>query len=89
LVKNFRTGDFSIAGNGKLVASALGEISALIESGFMVTLELDELPSTMDGCLLALDAITTEDPQATAIDPSLLIPIVLKLIELWIARRGG
>ena len=90
LVKNFRSGDYSIAGNGKLVASALGEVSALIESGFMVTLELGELPSTMDGCLLALEGLTVEDhPQATALDPSLWVPIVLKLIELWLARRGS
>lgn len=87
LVKNFRAGDFGFAKNGEAAASALGEISALIESGFMVTLDIDELPSTMDGCLMALDALTTEDPTAS-FDPSLLIPIVYRLIELWIARRG-
>lgn len=89
LVKNLRAGDFNIAGNGQLAASALGEISALIESGFMVTLQSDEVPSTMDGCLLALDVLTVEDSQAVALSPSIWIPIVMKLLALWLARQGN
>jgi hypothetical protein len=89
LVKNFRAGDFSFVKNGREAASALGEASALIESGFMVTLQSDELPSTMDGCLLALDVLTVEDSQAVALSPSIWIPIVMKLLALWLARQGN
>lgn len=88
LVKNLRAGDFNIAGNGQLAASAMGEISALIESGFMVTLQSDEIPSTMDGCLLALDVLTVED-SPVALSPSIWIPIVMKLLALWLARQGN
>jgi len=90
LVKNLRSGDFDRGDNLLLVGAISGEIGALLKTGFVISLgSEDELPSTVSGCIHALDAITTEDPQATAIDPSLLIPIVLKLIELWLARRGG
>jgi len=89
LVKNLRSGDFDRGDNLLLVGAISGEIGALLKTGFVISLGAeDELPSTIDGCLLALDTLTTEDPTA-AFDPSLLIPIVLKLIELWLARRGG
>lgn len=89
LVKNLRSGDFDRGDNLLLVGAISGEIGALLKSGFVISLGEEELPSTITGCIHALDAITTEDPQATALDPSLLIPIVLKLIELWLARRGS
>lgn len=90
LVKNLRSAEYDRGDNLLLVGAISGEIGALLKSGFVISLGVeDELPSTITGCIHALDAITTEDPQATAIDPSLLIPIVLKLIELWLARRGS
>ena len=91
LVKNLRTAEYDRGDNLLLVGAISGEIGALLKSGFVISLGVeDELPSTITGCIHALDAITTEDdPQTTAIDPSLLIPIVLKLIELWLARRGS
>jgi hypothetical protein len=90
LVKNIRSGEFERGDNLLLVGAISGEIGSLLKSGFMITLSEDfEMPSTMQGCCNALDALSVEDPQANAFDPSILIPIVLKLIELWLARRGS
>jgi hypothetical protein len=89
LVKNLRSGEFDRGDNLLLVGAISGEIGALLKTGLVISLELeDDLPSTISGCCNALDALTNEDPTA-AFDPSLLIPILLKLIELWLARRGS
>jgi hypothetical protein len=89
LVKNLRSGEYERGDNLLLVGAISGEIGSLLKSGFMITLSEDfEVPSTIHGCLNALDSLSVEDPQAN-FDPSLLIPIVLKLLELWLARRGS
>lgn len=89
LVRNLRSGEYDRGDNLLLVGAISGEIGALLKSGFVISLEAEEeLPSTISGCIHSLDALTTEDPTAS-FDPSLLIPIVLKLIELWLARRGA
>jgi hypothetical protein len=89
LVKNLRSGEFERGDNLLLVGAISGEIGALLKSGFLISLSEDfEVPSTIHGCLNALDSLSVEDPQAT-FDPSMLIPIVLKLLELWLARRGS
>lgn len=90
LVKNLRSGEFDRGDNLLLVGAISGEVGALLKSGgLVISLSSEEdLPATVSGCCNALDALTTEDPTA-AFDPSVLIPIVLKLIELWLARRGS
>lgn len=89
LVKNLRSAEYDRGDNLILVGAISGEIGALLKSGFVISFQVeDDLPSTISGCCYALDALTTEDPTAS-FDPSLLVPIVLKLIELWLARRGS
>lgn len=92
LVKNLRSGDFDRGDNLLLVGAISGEIGALLKSGFVVTMSDEDLPSTIAGCCNALDSLESvkaTDDSTTAFDPSLLIPIILKLVELWLARRGS
>ncbi len=92
LVKNLRTAEFDRGDNLLLVGAISGEIGALLKSGFVVTMSNEDLPSTIAGCCNALDSLESvkaSDDSTAAFDPSLLIPIVLKLIELWLARRGS
>ncbi len=92
LVKNLRSGEFERGDNLLLVGAISGEIGALLKTGFVVTMDDTELPSTIAGCCNALDSLESmkaTDDSTTAFDPSLLIPIILKLVELWLARRGS
>lgn len=92
LVKNLRSGEFDRGDNLLLVGAISGEIGALMKTGFVVTMDEAELPATISGCCNALDALESvkaNDDSTAAFDPSLLIPIILKLVELWLARRGS
>lgn len=91
LVKNLRSGEFDYGDNLILVGAISGEIGTLLKSvPFpLMASDEDDVPASIHGCLNALDAMVVEDPEAMqSINPSIWIPIVLKLIELWIARQG-
>ena len=90
LVANLRSGEFDRGDNLMLVGAITGEIGALLKSGFTVGVMSDEeLPSTIDGCIAALGKLEAHVAEAdAAFDPTILIPIILKLIELWIAKRS-
>lgn len=90
LVSNIRTGDFDRGDNLLLVGAIAGEIGALLKTGFNVGLLADEeVPSTIAGCCEAFDrlAVISSDSEPQ-FDPTPFIPIILRLIELWLARRG-
>lgn len=90
LVQKIRSGDYKRGELLKLAGAIQGEIGALLESGFDVGLMADaEVPATIDGCVHALSVLEARASDAdAAFDPSIWIPVVLKLIELWLARKG-
>ena len=94
LVENIRNGNYHRGENLILIGAITGEIGALLASGTLpvvALLDCDEtsIPATIDGCVLALEPLENAafdvEPQ---FDISPFIPIILKLIELWIARRN-
>lgn len=91
LVKNIRSAEYDRGDNLLLVGAISGEIGALLKSGPfpLMASDEDDVPASIHGCVAALDAMSVEDPQAMqSINPSIWIPIVLKLIELWLQRQG-
>jgi hypothetical protein len=90
LVQKIRSGDYERGDMLMLTGAITGELGALLKGGFDVGLMADvEVPSTIDGCVTSLSVLETQASDAdAAFDPSVLIPIVLKLIELWLARKG-
>ena len=73
----------------KLIGAITGEIGALLGDNFTAQCDVIDAPSTVDGCLLSLESILSPSVQADPnFDPSPWIPIILKLIELWLSRRG-
>ena len=90
LVQAIRSGDYERGDLLMLTGAITGEIGALLKAGFDVGLMADvEVPSTIDGCIHSLSVLETQASDAdAAFDPTILIPIVLKLIDLWIARKG-
>jgi len=91
LVKNLRSAEYDRGDNLLLIGAISGEIGALLKNGPFPLMGTDEddVPASIHGCIMALDAMVVEDPEAMqSINPSIWIPIVLKLIELWLQRQG-
>lgn len=90
LVSNLRSGEFEYGDNLMLAGSILGELGALLKSGFVIGMSDDaQTPSTISGCIQALEPLQLEQMDAQpALDPSIWIPIVIELIKLWMERRG-
>ena len=94
LVSNLRSGEFEYGDNLMLAGGILGELGALLKSGFVIGMSDDgmsenDLPSTISGCIQALEPLQLEQMDAQpALDPSIWIPIVIELIKLWMERRG-
>jgi len=93
LVANIRSGNYDRGENLILIGAITGELGALLASGTLpiVTLDFDEtiVPATIDGCVLALETLENVSLDAEPnFDITPFIPIILKLIELWIARRN-
>jgi hypothetical protein len=88
---NLRSGDYDRGDNLILVGAIAGEIGALMKQGMNFgVLEAVEVPSTIDGCIRAIEDLGTQAlSDNPAFDPTPWIPIIIKLIELWLARRGG
>lgn len=73
----------------KLIGAITGEIGALLENNFTAQCDVLEVPSTIDGCLMSLETILAPSIQAEPnFDPTPFIPIIIKLIELWLSRRS-
>jgi hypothetical protein len=75
-----------------LIGSITGEVGALLKSNSIalsgdVAAMADVLD--YDACLEKLAQLETSVQADAALDPGLWIPIVLKLIELWLSRRGN
>ncbi|XZE20852.1 hypothetical protein SH449x_000742 [Pirellulaceae bacterium SH449] len=90
LVKNIRSGERKFAENMMLVGAITGEIGSLLNNNFTSQVfDVLEVPATLDGCLLALESMLEPSVQADPnFDPTPWIPIILKLIELWLSRRS-
>jgi hypothetical protein len=90
LVKNIRSGERKFAENMMLVGAITGEIGSLLNNNFTSQVfDVLEVPATADGCLLALENAFGPSVQADPqFDPTPFIPIILKLIELWLSRRS-
>lgn len=87
---NIRSGDFDRGDNLILVGAISGEIGALMKQGFSIgTLGAVEVPSTIDGCIAVLESLASRVQDESTFDPTPWIPIILKLIELWMSRRGA
>lgn len=72
----------------KLVGAITGELGALLSTNFSVQNEDWEVPETIDGCVLAIEPMTQPSVQVEPnFDITPFIPIILKLIELWLARK--
>lgn len=72
----------------KLIGAITGELGALLGDNFS-TADVVDAPATIDGCLAALESILDPSVQAEPnFDPTPWIPIILKLIELWLSRRS-
>ena len=77
-----------------LVGAITGEIGAMLQanaislSGDVATLA-DAL--TYEECLERVATLenSTLDASDPNFDPGIWIPIIIRLIELWLARRGG
>lgn len=89
LVRNIRSGDYDRGDNLLLAGAITGEIGALIKSGSLIGIASElEVPATIDGCCVALDALNDMTLSDASFDPTPFIPIILKLIELWLSRRS-
>lgn len=91
LVENVRSGEYDRGDNLLLVGAISGEIGALLKNGPFPLMASDEedVPASIHGCIAALESMKVEDPQAmNSVSPEIWIPIVLKLIELWLQRQG-
>jgi hypothetical protein len=90
LVKNIRSGERKFAENMMLVGAITGEIGSLLNNNFTSQVfDVLEVPTTTDGCLLALENAFAPSVQADPqFDPTPFIPIILRLIELWLSRRS-
>lgn len=91
LAANIRSGDYDWGDNMILVGAITGEIGALTKQGFKVgLLEAAEVPSTLDGCIRVIESLASQvQSEESTFDPTPWIPVIIKLIELWLARRGG
>lgn len=89
LVRNIRSGEYDRGDNLLLVGAISGEIGALLKSGSLIGIASEvEVPTTIDGCCIALDALSAGVMSDANFDPTPYIPIILKLIELWLSRRS-
>jgi len=94
LVANIRSGNYHRGENLILIGAITGELGALLASGTLPVVALTDfdetsVPATLDGCVLALESLENVSMDAEPnFDITPFIPIILKLIELWIVRRN-
>lgn len=98
LVANIRSGEFSRGDNLILVGAISGETGALLKQGFLGTAifaesDCEDLEICCDKIeeMFAAEnhaAVAAANGAETKFDPTLWIPLILKLIELFLSRRG-
>ena len=80
----------------KLVGAITGELGALLGDNF-TTADVLDAPSTIDGCCASLidgccallDSLDIPSIQAGPnFDITPFIPVIIRLIELWLSRRS-
>lgn len=87
LVQLLRSGEFRRGELLQLAAVILGEIGALLESGFVLPGVQTAADSMTEAeCLDSLATLETTAQDAN-FDPGIWIPIIIRLIELWLSRR--
>jgi hypothetical protein len=90
LVKSVREETATLSSTLQLSGQILGEVGALVGSTSFTSSD-SEVPVTLDGCLDAIDALVSQMSVASA-DPQFditpFIPLIIKVIELLLARRG-
>ena len=75
-----------------LVGSITGEIGSLLKSNTIsLSGDVAAFASVLDydACLEKLSSLENTSLDDAQFDPGVWIPIILKLIELWLSRRGG
>jgi hypothetical protein len=75
-----------------LIGSITGEVGALLKSNSIaLSGDVAAMAAVMDydACLEKLGQLETTVQADGTFDPGLWVPIILKLIELWLSRRGG
>ena len=93
LVKSVREESATLASTLQLSGQILGEVGALIGSTSF-TFSDSEVPVTLDGCLDAIESLVSQmsELQSVASNPAFditpFVPLIIKLIELLLARRG-
>jgi len=90
LVKSVREESATLSTTLMLSGQILGELGALVGSTSFPFTDV-EVPVTLDGCLESLESLIAQASVASA-DPQFditpFIPVIIKLIELLLARRG-
>jgi hypothetical protein len=87
LVRNIRSGDFDRGDNLLLAGAITGEIGALLKSGLTISLSAEDTPATLDGCCMAFESAAGVAESEPYFDPGIWVPIIIKLIELWLSNR--
>ncbi len=98
LVANIRSGEFSRGDNLILVGAISGETGALMKQGFGgVAVFAESECETLESCCDKLEemfaaeghaAVAAANGEETKFDPTPWIPLLLKLVELWLSRKG-
>lgn len=98
LVANIRSGNFGLGENLMLVGAISGETGALLKQGFggIAVFSESDCESLGDCCdkleeMFAAEnhaAVAAANGEETKFDPTPWIPLLLKLVELWLSRRG-
>jgi hypothetical protein len=92
LVRVIRSGEADPGVPMMLIGSIVGEIGAWRAAGNVISLESNVDCGTwtlMDLCNeLQPGGVASADVTDPNFDPGIWVPIILKIIELWLARRG-
>lgn len=98
LVSEVRSGEFNLGSNLMLVGAISGEVGALLTQGFGgIGFFAQPQCNSLEECCAQLDemlvmaqhaSVATANGDETKFDPTPWIPVILKLIELWLPKRG-
>jgi hypothetical protein len=92
LYRALSSGDYERGDIFMLVGAITGEVGAMLKSNSIaLSGDVAAMAAVMDfdACLEKLGQLENTVQDESNFDPGLWIPIILKLIELWLSRRGG
>lgn len=96
LYRQLVSGDYTWSGMLVLISDILREIAKLLPDGFVGLADAQAQANMLDeaGCLAILSQVETgvlamDGEEAPQFDITPFIPIILRLIELWLSRRGS